>query len=260
MMPDLFNIQGEDMVRADGRQDNWIRPVEMIPGYIKHAEGSVFISLGDTRVICTASVEERVPMFLKDQGRGWITSEYGMLPRSTDVRTQRESVRGRSSGRTMEIQRLIGRCLRPVVDLTALGERTVWIDCDVIQADGGTRTASITGSYIALAFALNTLMDAGKIAHPPLHGMVAAISVGIVDGTPILDLTYVEDSSAEVDMNVARTGSGRYIEVQGTAEASPFSRDQIFLLLDLADHGIDLMLEHQKKTLAGILGRLIKKS
>ncbi len=247
------------MVREDGRQENWIRPVEMVPGYLKHAEGSVFISLGDTKVICSASVEERVPLFLKDSGKGWITSEYGMLPRSTDVRMQRESVRGKASGRTMEIQRLIGRCLRPVVDLTALGERTVWIDCDVIQADGGTRTASVTGSFVALSLALNTMMNAGKIAHPPLIGMVAAISVGIVAGTPILDLTYTEDSAAEVDMNVARTDKGRYVELQGTAEAAPFNRDMVLTLLDLADHGVDLMLDHQRKVLENMLGKLIKK-
>lgn len=247
------------MVRSDGRQENWIRPVEMIPGYIKHAEGSVFITLGDTKVICTASVEDRVPPFLKDSRQGWITSEYGMLPRSTDVRTQRDSVKGRQSGRTMEIQRLIGRCLRPIVDLNAMGERTLWIDCDVIQADGGTRTASITGAYVALALAFNRMMDAGRMSAPPLLGMLAAISVGIVEGAPLLDLTYVEDSSAEVDMNVARTDGKKYIEIQGTAESAPFPRDQIFTLLDLADHGIDLMLEHQRKVLGSLLSKLIKR-
>ncbi|MEW5806070.1 MAG: ribonuclease PH [Acidobacteriota bacterium] len=247
------------MIRGDGRQENWIRPVEMMPGYIKHAEGSVFMTLGDTKVVCTASVEDRVPPFLKDSGQGWITSEYGMLPRSTDVRTQRDSLKGRPSGRTMEIQRLIGRCLRPVVDLHALGERTIWIDCDVIQADGGTRTASITGSCVALALALHKLMEAGQITVPPLLGMVSAISVGIVDGTALLDLTYVEDSAAEVDMNVARTDGGKYVEIQGTAEVTPFNRDQIFTLLDLADHGTGLMLEHQRKVLGGFLGKLMKR-
>ena len=247
------------MIRSDERQENWIRPIEMNLGYIKHAEGSVLISLGDTRVICTASVEDRVPFFLKDTGEGWITSEYGMLPRSTNERSYRESMRGRPSGRTLEIQRLIGRCLRPVVDRNAFGERTIMIDCDVIQADGGTRTVSITGAFVVLALALHKLMESGKISEPPLLGMVAAISVGIVDGIPMLDLTYAEDSNAEVDMNVARTDGGKYIEIQGTAESSPFDRDKLSELLDLADHGIDIILDHQKKAIGDCLYKLIKK-
>jgi ribonuclease PH len=247
------------MARSDQRQENWIRPLEMTLGYIKHAEGSVLISLGDTRVVCTASVENRVPLFLKDSGEGWITSEYGMLPRSTNDRTQRESMRGRPSGRTLEIQRLIGRCLRPVVDRHAFGERTIVIDCDVIQADGGTRTASISGAYVALALALNRLMDKGIISEPPLLGMVGAVSVGIVDGTPILDLTYAEDSAAEVDMNVARTDAGKYIEIQGTAESAPFDQEKLLELLKLADHGIAMILDHQRKTIGDHLYKLIKK-
>lgn len=247
------------MVRSDQRQENWIRPLEMTLDFIKHAEGSVLISLGDTKVICTASIEARVPFFLKDSGVGWITCEYGMLPRSTNERTQRESIRGRPSGRTLEIQRLIGRCLRPVVDRHAFGERTIVIDCDVIQADGGTRTASISGAYVALTLALNKLMDSGVISEPPLLGMVAAVSVGIVDGTPMLDLTYDEDSAAEVDMNVARTDGGKYIEIQGTAESSPFDKEKLQELLKLADHGIDIILEHQKKMIGDYLYKLVKK-
>ena len=247
------------MVRSDQRQENWIRPLEMTLDFIKHAEGSVLISLGDTKVICTASVEARVPFFLKDSGVGWITCEYGMLPRSTNERTQRESIRGRPSGRTLEIQRLIGRCLRPVVDRHAFGERTIVIDCDVIQADGGTRTASISGAYVALTLALNRLMDSGVISEPPLLGLVAAVSVGIVDGTPMLDLTYDEDSAAEVDMNVARTDGGKYIEIQGTAESSPFDKEKLQELLKLADHGIDMILEHQKKMIGDYLYKLVKK-
>ncbi len=247
------------MIRSDGRQENWIRPMEMNLGYIKHAEGSVLISLGDTKVICTASVEDRVPLFLKDTGEGWITSEYGMLPRSTNLRVQRESMRGRPSGRTLEIQRLIGRCLRPVVDRNSIGEKTIMIDCDVIQADGGTRTASITGAYVALALALLKLMEGGVISEPPLLGMVAAVSVGVLEGAAVLDLTYEEDSTAHVDMNVARTDGGKYIEIQGTAESSPFDKDKLLELLKLADHGIDMIIDHQRKMIGDYLYKLMKK-
>jgi ribonuclease PH len=251
--------KGEEMVRSDQRQDNWIRPLGMTLNYIKHAEGSVLISLGDTRVVCTASVENRVPFFLKDSKEGWITCEYGMLPRSTNERSQRESMRGRPSGRTLEIQRLIGRCLRPIVDRHAFGEKTIVIDCDVIQADGGTRTASISGAYVALVLALHKLMERGVISEPPLLGMVAAVSVGIVDGIPMLDLTFAEDSGAEVDMNVARTDGGKYIEIQGTAESSPFDKERLQELLALADHGIDMILDHQKKVIGDYLYKLVKK-
>jgi ribonuclease PH len=219
-----------------------------------HAEGSVLIQAGDTKVICAASVEDRVPSFLRNTGKGWVTAEYGMLPRATSTRTQREAAAGKVGGRTQEIQRLIGRSLRAVTNLQALGERTVWIDCDVIQADGGTRTASITGAFVALALAFEVMRSRSLIAQIPLHDYVAAISVGIVDTEPLLDLAYEDDSRAEVDMNVVKTGNGRFIEVQGTAEAMPFGRDALDTLLDLADHGIKQLVEKQR----AIVGHLVK--
>jgi ribonuclease PH len=225
----------------------------MTPNYLPHAEGSVFIEAGRTKVICTASVEERVPPFLRNTGKGWVTAEYGMLPRATSTRTQREATSGKVGGRTQEIQRLIGRSLRSVMNLPALGERTIWIDCDVIQADGGTRTASITGAFVALALALQKLRDRDVIRTMPLSDFVAAISVGIVDGEPLLDLAYEDDSRADVDMNVVKTGDGRFIEIQGTAETTPFSQDGLQALLTLADHGIKQLIEKQK----AIVGHLI---
>jgi ribonuclease PH len=237
------------MTRLDNRAANALRPVVMTPQYLLHPEGSVLIEAGRTRVICTASIEDRVPPFLRNTGKGWVTAEYGMLPRATTTRTTREASAGKVGGRTQEIQRLIGRSLRAVTRLEELGERTVWIDCDVIQADGGTRTASITGSYVALVLALRTLVTRGVLTHVPVADQVAAISVGIVDGTPLLDLAYEEDSRADVDMNVIKTSDGRYIEVQGTAEAAPFGRDRLNELLDLADLGIADLVALQKKVL-----------
>ena len=235
------------MARVDGRNPDELRPVKVPPGFMKHAEGSVLIEMGDTHVICTASVEERVPHFLMGKHQGWITAEYSMLPRSTHTRTQRET-RG-TKGRTQEIQRLIGRSIRGIADLKQLGERTLWIDCDVISADGGTRTASITGSYIAVGLALSTLEKAKKLKGPVLRDSLAAISVGIVDGTPCLDLCYQEDSSAEVDMNVVMTGDGRFVELQGTAEGEPFDADQMASMVDLAKKGISELSAIQAKTL-----------
>jgi len=226
----------------------------LTPNYLPHAEGSVFIEAGRTRVICTASVEDRVPPFLRNTGKGWVTAEYGMLPRATSTRTTREASTGKVGGRTQEIQRLIGRSLRAVTNLTALGERSIWIDCDVIQADGGTRTASITGAYVALALALEKLRERDLIRTIPLSDYVAAISVGIVDGEPLLDLAYDDDSRAEVDMNVVKTGDGRFVEVQGTAEALPFGRDALNTLLDLADQGIRQLVDKQR----AIVGHLVK--
>jgi ribonuclease PH len=220
-----------------------------------HAEGSVLIEAGNTKVICAASVEDRVPPFLRNSGKGWVTAEYGMLPRATTTRTQREASTGKVGGRTQEIQRLIGRSLRSVTHLPALGERTVWVDCDVIQADGGTRTASITGAFVALALALEKLRDRGTIGTIPVLDYVAATSVGIVDGVALLDLAYDDDSRAEVDMNVVKTGDGRFIEVQGTAEGSPFGQDALLMLLDLADRGIQQLVEKQR----AIVGHLVKR-
>ncbi|HSW64111.1 MAG TPA: ribonuclease PH [Dissulfurispiraceae bacterium] len=237
-------------MRSDGRKNDALRTVTIIRNFIRNAEGSALITMGGTRVICTASIEERVPMFLRDQKKGWVTAEYGMLPRSTSSRMQRESTSGKVSGRTMEIQRLIGRALRAVVDFEALGERTFWIDCDVIEADGGTRTAAITGAYIALADAVKTAMQKGLITKNPLKDSIAAISVGIVGGTPTLDLCYVEDKDAEVDMNVVMTGSGKIVEVQGTAEAEPFSRAELDHLINLAELGILKLTQIQSETLA----------
>jgi ribonuclease PH len=221
----------------------------MTPDYLRHPLGSVLVEIGETRVLCTATVEARVPPFLVGLGEGWVTSEYGMLPGSTDTRTPREGRRGSTSGRTMEIQRLVGRALRAVVDRKALGERTLWVDCDVLQADGGTRAASITGGFVALCLALAKLRRQGELARPPLRGSVAAISVGIVSGQAVLDLDYAEDSAAEVDMNVVRTADGRYVELQGTAEQSPFDRGQLSRLLDLADSGIDRLQRAQHELL-----------
>jgi ribonuclease PH len=224
--------------RLDGRAPAQLRDTRITPSFTMHAEGSVLIEAGRTRVICTASVEERVPQFLRNTGKGWVTAEYGMLPRATSTRTQRESTAGKVGGRTQEIQRLIGRSLRSVMRLPELGERTVWIDCDVIQADGGTRTASITGGFVALVLALQQMRQKGMIRTIPVADYVAAISVGVVAGTPMLDLAYDEDSRADVDMNVVKTGDGRFIEVQGTAEGPPFERGALDSLLQLADDGI----------------------
>ncbi len=234
-------------MRNDGRRANQLRPVKITPNYNKYAEGSVLIELGETRLICTASVEERVPQFLKDKGRGWITAEYSMLPRSTKERMIRESSRGKVGGRTHEIQRLIGRALRTVVDLKAMGERCIWLDCDVIQADGGTRTAAITGAFVALAQALKSLKQSQRIKTPLLKDFVAATSVGIVDGELLLDLNYAEDSTAETDMNVVMVGSDKFIEIQGTAERHPFDRQQMDKLLRLAKRGIGQLIKKQQK-------------
>ena len=233
-------------MRGDGRESQELRPVTIQPDFIDGAEGSVLISVGKTRVICTASIEQSVPPFMRGQNRGWVTSEYAMLPRATDTRTPRESSRGKVSGRTHEIQRLIGRALRSVTRLQEMGERTVWVDCDVIQADGGTRTASITGAFVALVLALQKLVDRGTMASLPIKDFVAATSVGVVDGTPLLDLNYEEDSRAQVDMNVVQTGAGLLVEVQGTAEGDPFSRETLSSLMDLASAGISRLVEIQK--------------
>src|SRR5690349_23781505 len=241
-------------MRSDNRPANQLRDTTITPEYLMHAEGSVLISAGRTKVICTASLEDRVPPFLRNTGKGWVTAEYGMIPRATNTRMTREATSGKVGGRTQEIQRLIGRSLRSVTNLPALGERTIWIDCDVIQADGGTRTASITGAFVALALALETLRSRDVIRTIPLNDSVAAISVGIVDGEPLLDLAYDDDSRAEVDMNIVKTGDGRFIEVQGTAEADPFGREALMTLLDLADHGIKQLVEKQR----AIIGHLVK--
>ena len=239
-------------MRSDQRPANQLRDTRLTPNYLPQAEGSVFIEAGRTRVICTASVEDRVPPFLRNTGKGWVTAEYGMLPRATNTRTTREASTGKVGGRTQEIQRLIGRSLRAVTNLTALGERSIWIDCDVIQADGGTRTASITGAFVALALALNTLRERDLIRTIPLSDYVAAISVGIVDGEPLLDLAYDDDSRAEVDMNVVKTGDGRFIEVQGTAEGPPFERRALDDLLALADQGIRELVSLQRTIIGDI--------
>lgn len=231
------------------RKFDEMRPIHIIPGFLKHPDGSVLIEAGDTRVLCSAMVEEKVPPFLKGTGSGWVTAEYSLLPSSTETRTPREASRGRISGRTSEIQRLIGRSLRAVVDLKKLGERTIWIDCDVIQADGGTRTASITGSFVALCLALQKLKSAGLIDELPVKDYVAAVSVGIVEGQPQLDLAYAQDSQADVDMNVVMTASGAFVEIQGTAEQEPYSRQQLETLLQLADQGIRQLIGHQQQVL-----------
>jgi ribonuclease PH len=237
------------MIRSDNRGAADLRRVTMTPQYLMHPEGSVLIEAGRTKVICTASIEDRVPPFLRNSGKGWVTAEYGMLPRATSTRTKREASSGKVGGRTQEIQRLIGRSLRAVTKLDELGERTVWMDCDVIQADGGTRTASITGSYVALVLALRTLVQRGVLPRVPVQDHVAAISVGIVDGAPLLDLAYEEDSRADVDMNVIKTSDGRYIEIQGTAETTPFGRDRLYDMLALADAGIAELVAVQKQVL-----------
>ena len=231
-----------------------LRPTRLTPGFLVHAEGSVLIEVGRTRVVCSASVEDRVPPFLRNTGKGWVTAEYGMLPRATSTRTQREASAGKVGGRTQEIQRLIGRSLRSVARLTELGERTIWVDCDVLQADGGTRTASITGGFVAMVLAMQRMREAGQIKAIPVQDYVAATSVGVVGGIPMLDLAYDEDSRADVDMNIVKTGDGRFIEVQGTAEALPFGRDALMMLLDLADHGIAQLIEKQR----AIVGHLVK--
>jgi len=241
------------MIRNDQRGFGNLRAVNVTRNFIKYAEGSCLIELGNTRVVCTASLDEQVPQFLKGQNSGWVTAEYGMLPRSCRTRVPRESAKGRQNGRTLEIQRLIGRCLRTVVNLKELGARTIWIDCDVLQADGGTRAASVTGSFIALADALNKMKKDKVIAALPIGEFVAAVSVGILDGTPILDLTYEEDSKADVDMNVIMTGSGKLIEIQGTAEREPFAEAALLELLSLAKKGIAELIQVQKKALAGII-------
>lgn len=237
-------------MRPNNRELNQVRPVKITRHYTKYAEGSVLIEFGETKVLCNATVEETVPRFLKGQQQGWVTAEYGMLPRATHSRTQREAAKGKQGGRTMEIQRLIARSLRAIVDLKALGERTITIDCDVIQADGGTRTASITGACVALHDAINKLMADGVLKTNPLKGLVAAISVGIVNNNAVCDLEYVEDSNAETDMNVVMVDDGRLVEVQGTAEGEPFTHMELLQLLDLAHQGIEQLIETQRKALA----------
>jgi len=237
------------MTRPGKRTPDELRQVRIQRNYTRHAEGSVLIEFGDTRVICTASVEEKVPGFLRDRRQGWVTAEYGMLPRATNTRTDREAARGKQTGRTQEIQRLIGRSLRAVIDLSMLGERTIQIDCDVIQADGGTRTAGITGAFVALHDALATLQQRGLITHDPVRDFVAAVSVGIVEGVPMLDLDYAEDSMCDTDMNVVMTGSGGFVEVQGTAEGAPFSQAQMDVLMVLAHGGIRELIAKQKVAL-----------
>ncbi len=236
-------------MRTDGRVPDQLRPVKITPDFIPTAEGSVLIEIGQTRVICTATVDDGVPSFRKGSGLGWVTSEYGMLPRATEQRTAREAARGRQSGRTQEIQRLIGRALRAVTDFKALGERTVWVDCDVIQADGGTRTASITGGFVAMALALERMVAAGMLPAVPLRDSVAAVSVGLMAGEPLLDLNYDEDSTAEVDMNVVLTGRGQFVEVQATAEGRPFGQGEFALLIELATKGIHTLTVHQQNLL-----------
>jgi ribonuclease PH len=236
-------------MRPSGRRADQLRQIEITRRYTKHAEGSVLVCFGDTQVICTASVEERVPRFLKGAGQGWITAEYGMLPRSTTDRMGREAARGKQGGRTLEIQRLIGRSLRAAIDLKALGERTITLDCDVIQADGGTRTASITGACVALVDAINNTREQGLLDQDPLLGMIASVSVGVFDGTPVLDLDYAEDSNAETDMNVVMNDKGGFIEVQGTAEGVAYSRDELNAMLDLADQGIQQIVQIQRAAL-----------
>ena len=241
------------MARSDQRSPGDLRLTRMTPHFQMHAEGSVLIEVGNTRVICAASIEDRVPPFLRGQNKGWVTAEYGMLPRATTTRTQREASAGKVGGRTQEIQRLIGRSLRSIVAMEKLGERTVWVDCDVIQADGGTRTASITGGFVAMVLALAKLKQSGGIASIPVTDYVAATSVGVVGGTPLLDLAYDEDSKADVDMNVVKTSDGRFIEVQGTAEAAPFHRAELDSLLALADRGIQLLVNKQRDVVGKIL-------
>jgi ribonuclease PH len=238
-------------MRADGRKNDELRKIRVKRNYIKPAEGSVLLEIGDTRVICTATIEERVPPFLRDQKKGWVTAEYGMLPRATAVRTIREATSGKSGGRTMEIKRLIGRALRAIVDMEKLGERTIWLDCDVIQADGGTRTASITGAYIALYDAIQSAMEKGLVTTDPITDRLAAISAGIVRGVPMLDICYAEDSTADADMNVVMTGNGKIVEIQGTAETEPFAREMLDELIGLAGKGIKELISIQNEIIAG---------
>ena len=236
-------------MRPSGRSPDALRPISIEPGIARHAEGSCLIRLGQTEVLCAASVETRVPPFLRNQGLGWVTAEYGMLPRSTHTRSDREAARGRQSGRTQEIQRLIGRSLRAVVNRAAMGEITVTLDCDVLNADGGTRTAAITGAFVALHDALNVLVDQGRLDRVPVRDFVAAVSVGMFGGTPVLDLDYAEDSNCETDMNVVMTGAGQLVEVQGTAEGAPFSREEMVSMLDLAEAGIGQLVHLQRAAL-----------
>jgi len=243
------------MTRLNDRAPGELRPTTITPHFSIHAEGSVLIEVGFTRVICTASIEDKVPPFLRGAGKGWVTAEYGMLPRATSTRSGREAAAGKVGGRTMEIQRLIGRSLRSVIKLEQLGERTIWLDCDVIQADGGTRCASITGAFVALILALGKLKDREQIRAIPVSDYVAATSVGIVNGMPLLDLAYEEDSKADVDMNIVKTSDGRFIEIQGTAEAEPFGTDALTGLLALADQGINNLVAKQREIVGPILGR-----
>jgi ribonuclease PH len=243
------------MTRLNDRAPGELRPTTITPNFSIHAEGSVLIEVGFTRVICTASIEDKVPPFLRGAGKGWVTAEYGMLPRATSTRSGREAAAGKVGGRTMEIQRLIGRSLRSVIKLDQLGERTIWLDCDVIQADGGTRCASITGAFVALVLALGKLKNREQLRTIPVSDYVAATSVGIVNGMPLLDLAYEEDSKADVDMNIVKTSDGRFIEIQGTAEAEPFSTDALTGLLALADKGINDLVARQREIVGSILGR-----
>jgi len=243
------------MTRSDGRQSDELRKLKITKNYIKYAEGSCLIEIGDTKVITTATIENTVPPFLKGKGVGWISAEYGMIPRSCKTRVQREASKGKLGGRTMEIQRLIGRSMRSVADMSKMGERTIWIDCDVIQADGGTRCASITGSFVSVILALQKMVSDGLMKAMPISDYVAAVSVGMLDGKPILDLNYDEDSTADVDMNVIMTGDGRFVEIQGTAEREPFKREDMNKLITLAGKGIDELVGAQKKILKGIIGK-----
>lgn len=247
-------------MRSDGRQTNQTRPVSITTHYNKHAEGSVFIEVGDTKVICTATVEERVPPFMKGQGKGWVTAEYSMLPRATQVRNQREAAKGKLGGRTMEIQRLIGRALRSVVNLEALGERSITLDCDVIQADGGTRTTSITGAFVAMAFAIDKIVKDKNLQKYPINDFMGSISVGVVQDRACLDLNYEEDSKAKVDMNVVMTGAGKFVEVQGTGEDAPFSRAELDELLALAETGIQSMIREQEAALGPDITERIRRA
>ncbi len=244
-------------MRHDGRASDQIRKTIITPNYLKTADGSVLIEVGDTRVICTASFEDRVPAFLKNSGQGWLTSEYGMIPRSSNTRITREASQGRPSGRTQEIQRLVGRALRSVTDMYSMGERTIWIDCDVLQADGGTRTASITGGFVALALAMNKMVEEKILSNIPLRDYIAAISVGIVNQQPALDLNFFEDSRADVDMNVVCTGEGRFVEVQGTAEKRPFSETDLQEMLRIATKGIRELIQLQQKVLEGAVNERV---
>ncbi|RIX50511.1 ribonuclease PH [Paenibacillus nanensis] len=244
------------MMRNDSREPNQLRPVKITTNVNKHAEGSVLIEVGDTKVICTATVEERVPPFMKGQGKGWVTAEYAMLPRATHSRNQREAAKGKLTGRTMEIQRLIGRALRSVVDLSALGERTITLDCDVIQADGGTRTTSITGAFVALTLAVEHLSKTVSFNKYPIRDYLASVSVGVIQEKAMLDLNYEEDSKAKVDMNVVMTGQGKFVEVQGTGEESPFSREELNQLLALAESGIAELIGKQKEALGESASRI----